>query len=174
MKECFKCLATKPIDEFYKHPHMGDGHLNKCKDCTKKDVKIGKVTRVCDTCGKEFKALAAEIKRGGGKTCSRECYFERLRKLMKEKYAVKTSYYTIHHWVELELGKPKVCWDCGDTTKTRYEWANISGEYLQDTNDWKRLCKKCHHAFDKVGEKVSYAKKYKSHHPDCAAVGVWI
>ena len=39
MKTCFKCGLPKPIDEFYAHPQMANGHLGKCKDCCKTDVK---------------------------------------------------------------------------------------------------------------------------------------
>jgi len=39
MKNCIICKAIKPLDEFYKHKKMTDGHLNKCKECTKSQSK---------------------------------------------------------------------------------------------------------------------------------------
>jgi ribosomal protein S27AE len=38
MKTCFKCNTVRLLTDFYAHPAMSDGHLNKCKQCTKIDV----------------------------------------------------------------------------------------------------------------------------------------
>lgn len=39
MKKCFRCKKTKNIDQFYTHKGMADGHLGKCKNCTKNDAE---------------------------------------------------------------------------------------------------------------------------------------
>ena len=66
-KECFKCKTVKPLSEFYKHPAMGDGHLNKCKECTKKDANehrannLEKIREYDRKRGKNKERMAANI-----------------------------------------------------------------------------------------------------------------
>ena len=58
------------------------------------------------------------------------------------------TYRSLHKWVERQLGKPKRCTHCGDASKSRYHWANISEEYKKDPSDWVRLCVSCHKKYD--------------------------
>ena len=46
MKKCFKCGVLKELTEFYKHPQMSDGHVNKCKECNKRDVRENREVKI--------------------------------------------------------------------------------------------------------------------------------
>lgn len=67
----------------------------------------------------------------------------------------KVGYHGIHRWVYRWLGKPKVCTACGKVGEGRQmHWANVSGNYQRDLNDWRRLCAKCHKNYDLGRTKV--------------------
>lgn len=62
----------------------------------------------------------------------------------------QVGYRGLHIWVQNELGTPDKCEHCLKTGTGHFmHWANISGKYLRDKDDWKRLCPKCHKSFDK-------------------------
>lgn len=64
----------------------------------------------------------------------------------------KVGYRDLHLWVERRLGKPDTCEHCHVSGFTGHyiHWANKSGNYKRDTNDWIRLCAKCHKKYDKI------------------------
>lgn len=156
-KVCFKCHREQDLECFYAHPEMKDGHLNKCKDCTKKDVRLdnGLASRKCLECGRRFQTTNSEVKRGGGVVCSRECYYKRQKRVVARGPASpywkgdRVGNKSLHMWVAQHRGKPKKCDLCGTTKAKRYEWANKSQEYRRDLSDWLRLCVKCHTEYDR-------------------------
>lgn len=72
------------------------------------------------------------------------------------------GYSAKHKWVTITFGKPNNCEKCGDETKDRYHWANISGEYKRERSDWIRLCLSCHYRMDEIAKKawVTRRKNY--------------
>lgn len=64
-------------------------------------------------------------------------------------------YRQLHLWVQKELGKPQLCSECGDNSDKKYQWSNISGDYLWDLKDWRRLCLPCHARVDDIGTKMN-------------------
>ena len=162
-KKCFKCGKIKLLSDFYKHSEMSDGHINKCKECAKKDSATGIHKVICKICGKAFYVNKSELtsrggKRGTGrKTCSRECWnkWHRGKNTYNWK-GDKAGYSALHKWIKQKLGSPNYCEHCKTTKAKCYHWSNISGRYLRKVSDWQRLCVSCHSKYD-----LERRKEYK-------------
>jgi hypothetical protein len=59
----------------------------------------------------------------------------------------EASYSAKHQWVQRQKTRTGMCVICGTEGKT--DWANVSGQYLRDLNDFAELCKRCHCQFDR-------------------------
>ena len=81
-KICFKCNKELEVSvkNFYKHGQMADGFLNKCKECTKKDVHVTRDAKI---------EYYREYDRKRGNRQSSE-YGKKYRKENTDKYAATT------------------------------------------------------------------------------------
>lgn len=58
------------------------------------------------------------------------------------------SYWSIHHWVRNNFEHKSTCEHCEQPKKL--DWANASGEYTLEREDWLSLCRSCHSKYDKA------------------------
>lgn len=141
MKPCFKCGEIKPLDEFYKHPQMADGRLNKCKDCTKVDVS-NRIELLKDDpywMAKERERCRLKIHRYRADGREKKTRYRpaviienKARELARSKaaYAQRIGV----------LKKPERCSDCDIPTSRLQKHHDDYGRPL----DVKWLCLKCH------------------------------
>ena len=64
----------------------------------------------------------------------------------------EAGYVSKHMWMHRHHTKTGTCNHCNKEVGTAFptgtEWANISGKYLRDRNDFIELCRSCHRIFD--------------------------
>jgi len=67
------------------------------------------------------------------------------------------GYFALHAWIERHGRKTGICSHCGaspDPPRGRTigtEWANLSGDYQRDRDDYAEVCIPCHRAMDARG-----------------------
>lgn len=129
-KICFKCNIKKSLTEFYKHPKMADGHLNKCKECSKLDVKKNYRDNIDDK--KEY-----ERDRFQDKDRKEYCLNQQRknRKANPEKYKARTA---VSNALRDGKIKRKPCIYCGSEKSQAHH-----DDYSRPL-DVKWVCFKCH------------------------------
>src|SRR5690554_2860406 len=101
-KKCFKCGEVKSLSSFYKHKGMADGHVNKCKECNKKDVIDNRKKNV---------DYYREYDRARGSRQTRE-YQRNYRSEFPMKYAAHRL--VSNSLRDGRLSKPERCQECGE------------------------------------------------------------
>lgn len=67
-------------------------------------------------------------------------------------------YYNSHYMVRKHRGQPSFCEVCKcENEDNFYEWANMTGDY-NNIYDYKRMCRKCHRAYDKDRKMLAHIK----------------
>ncbi|MBQ2349666.1 MAG: hypothetical protein II393_00075 [Cytophagales bacterium] len=72
----------------------------------------------------------------------------------------EAGYVAKHSWIIKHYGKANHCEKCHKENCSRYEWANISGKYKRDVNDYMQLCPSCHRKMDLKKEYCKHGHLY--------------
>lgn len=117
MKTCFKCNEEKPLGQFYTHPRMADGHLGKCKECTKADSQ-----RTLDSKKNDPAWVEKELERSAQKYLSRKARGIKTKQSpeAKKRWLANNKHKNRAHWLLRDAVKRNevtkgLCEECGST-----------------------------------------------------------
>lgn len=83
----------------------------------------------------------------------------KLNGALRDWHGDMSAYKALHYRIGKKFGKPDTCEGCDKSGLIGQEihWANKTGNYTEDREDWLRLCRKCHKEFDlaKAKQKVT-------------------
>lgn len=145
-KQCFKCGETKPLSDFYRHRMMADGHLNKCKDCTKKDVRSHRIDNQ-----ERVRAYDRSRAKEPHAVARRAAYAERYRRDHRERRAAHTQ---VGNAVRDGRLAKSPCVFCGATDNLEAHHHDYSKPL-----DVTWLCHPCHRRFHALERMATYAIK---------------
>lgn len=119
------------------------------------------IEKTCIHCGNKY--FVKISRKDTAKYCSRSCLGKDLTGERARNWKGDTvGYDGIHAWIRNNLGRrPLACDQCGALGKTdkgrwSIQWANKSGDYKRDINDWMSLCIPCHVSHDRQPKKYTY------------------
>jgi hypothetical protein len=142
MKTCFKCGQSKPAAFFYPHLQMGDGHLGKCKVCTRKDAAERIARKKLDPLWVNRERARCRTKQeryrleGRAKQPSMEA-MQRWNRQNRPKKRAELIAYRAHK--KGILVKPAACQHCGRKLPLEKHHPDYSKPLVVE---W--LCSKCH------------------------------
>lgn len=131
------------------------------------------MSQICEWCKKDYVNTRSHSKT---RFCSRSCAVKRQyahglvapvilarkgwkgvrntgrTRFKKHWNGTEKDYKVLHNWVRSQLGTPDTCVNCQKTGLSGHgiHWANKSGKYLKDVEDWIRLCQDCHTKYDRI------------------------
>lgn len=131
-KTCFKCGESKSLDDFYRHKETADGYLNKCKICTKLDVRQNYDARhdYYSEYHRQRRALPEVIER-------HKQSLKRDRELHPDKAKARTALGNAIRDGRME--RKTVCEQCGSVNRVEAHHTDYSKPF-----DVQWLCSKCH------------------------------
>lgn len=147
-KECFKCNTIKHISEFYKHKAMGDGHLNKCKECTK-----------LDSFGRTYEEIERRRHRDRNRSNKEERVIMNKERLDNDPIAKKKNSDQKNEWSKNNKHKKNAHLKVSravmnGTIRREYNCSKCNSDFKVEAHheDYSKplevvwLCSKCHHA----------------------------